>query len=310
MVLVSNIDDLDRAGSPNSSPGVDIPAVGRPRPVDARKWACWPARRFTMTAAVRELNGVKERTRACSPGGVLARLLGGGLAISSGSSKMGVMRRFDTPLRIPRATVAATAIAAFGCIFAFRLLTDDAAEPVMFLMVVPISLLAAEFGLTSGIVAAGVASALVAAWALIGNPVVSAFGYSARVLIFFLTGLTVGFLSSSRKQIETESSRWFEQSADLNCVADFGGNLVRVNRAFEEILGHSAREILSRPYAAFVHRTTATRLPRSPGCWSTDKRSLSGSRTDTGPRMVPIAGSDGPPPLIRRGNSSTRRLVT
>jgi diguanylate cyclase (GGDEF)-like protein/PAS domain S-box-containing protein len=166
---------------------------------------------------------------------------------------MWVMRRFESPVRIPSSTLAATAIATFGGIFAFRLFTDDAAEPVMFLMVVPISLLAAEYGLTGGVVGAGVASALLVAWNLIGNPDLSTFGYSSRFLVFFLTGLTVGFLSSSRKQIETESSRWFEQSADLNCVADFGGNLVRVNRAFEKTLGYSARDILNRPYAEFVH---------------------------------------------------------
>jgi diguanylate cyclase (GGDEF)-like protein/PAS domain S-box-containing protein len=175
---------------------------------------------------------------------------------------MCVMRRSNSPIRIPSATLAAAAIAAFAGIFTFRLLTDDAAEPVMFLMVVPISLLAAEFGLTGGIVGASVAFALVVAWDVIGNPALSTFGYSGRFLVFFLTGLTVGFLSSSRKQLETESSRWFEQSADLNCVADFGGNLVRVNQAFERTLGRTAREILSRPYASFVHpddheRTTA-----------------------------------------------------
>jgi diguanylate cyclase (GGDEF)-like protein/PAS domain S-box-containing protein len=147
--------------------------------------------------------------------------------------------------------VVATVLMA--AIFVARLLVSDPTEPITFLMVVPIGLLAASFGLRGGVGGAFLASLLIFIWDEIANPVLTPFGYGARFVIFFLTGTTVGLLTSSRARLEEESSRWFDMSADLNCVADFDGKFLRINPAWAESLGYSSQDLLSAPYMSFVH---------------------------------------------------------
>jgi PAS domain S-box-containing protein len=47
--------------------------------------------------------------------------------------------------------------------------------------------------------------------------------------------------------------RFFDLSIDMLCVANREGYLVQVNPAFTRVLGYSEEELLSRPYAEFVH---------------------------------------------------------
>jgi diguanylate cyclase (GGDEF)-like protein/PAS domain S-box-containing protein len=141
----------------------------------------------------------------------------------------------------------------FAGIFALRMAVSDPVEPVLFLMVVPISLIGVEFGLIGGTLAAALASILVIVWEVLGAPELSWLGYSTRFLVFFLSGLTVGALTSSRREKEDESQRWFEGSVDLNCVADFEGRLIRVNHAWTTALGYSSQELANVPYVRYVH---------------------------------------------------------
>jgi hypothetical protein len=46
---------------------------------------------------------------------------------------------------------------------------------------------------------------------------------------------------------------FWDQSCDLLCVAAFDGYFIRLNPAWERVLGLSCEELLGRPYAAFVH---------------------------------------------------------
>jgi diguanylate cyclase (GGDEF)-like protein/PAS domain S-box-containing protein len=152
-----------------------------------------------------------------------------------------------------RPLLIALGLAAFAGIFAWRLAESDPREPISFLMVVPIGLLAAELGLRGGLLGAGIASSLVIAWDVLTDPHLSALGYSTRFIVFLASGVTVGLLTSSRRDLEEQSSRWFEQSLDLNCIANFEGRFIRVNRAFEQTLGYKSRDLTSTPYVDFVH---------------------------------------------------------
>lgn len=156
-------------------------------------------------------------------------------------------------LRISRTTVISVAVGLMLAVFLLRLSVDDPVEPIMFLLVVPIGLLAAEFGLSGGLAGAATASALVLAWDAIQAPELTWIGYSSRFVVFLVSGATIGALTQSRSELEQETTRWFDQSADLNCVADLDGNLVRVNRAFEEMLGHRTVDLIGKPYISFVH---------------------------------------------------------
>ncbi|MFN2316126.1 MAG: PAS domain S-box protein [Gemmatimonadales bacterium] len=55
------------------------------------------------------------------------------------------------------------------------------------------------------------------------------------------------------KRSAAELDRLFEVSTDLACVANLDGYFLRVNPAFERVLGHTREELTSRPYTDFVH---------------------------------------------------------
>jgi len=50
-----------------------------------------------------------------------------------------------------------------------------------------------------------------------------------------------------------ETAQFFDLSLDLLCIGGFDGYYRSVNAAFERVLGYSREELLSRPYAEFIH---------------------------------------------------------
>ena len=56
-----------------------------------------------------------------------------------------------------------------------------------------------------------------------------------------------------RKRASDDLDRFFRLSLDLFCVASFDGYFVRVNPAWQTVLGHSEEELRSTPFMEFVH---------------------------------------------------------
>ena len=84
----------------------------------------------------------------------------------------------------------------------------------------------------------------------------------ARLLVRWNRGLLAGERASVAALTETEKAlrraqeeneRFFTLSIDMLCIADFRGYFKRVNPAFERVLGHTADELVSRPFLDFVH---------------------------------------------------------
>jgi PAS domain S-box-containing protein len=47
--------------------------------------------------------------------------------------------------------------------------------------------------------------------------------------------------------------RFFDLSIDMLCVLDFNGRFVRLNAAWESVLGYTRAELMAQPFISFVH---------------------------------------------------------
>lgn len=151
-----------------------------------------------------------------------------------------------------RESIAIAAIL-FVAIFIVRTTVGTVADAISFLYVVPVVIVAISFGMRAGAVAGAVAFLLSSASALIADQPTSALGYVNRATVFLFIGALVGRFAEDLRSLETESTRFFELSRDMICVAGFDGYFKRVNPAFERTLGYSRRELLEQPFVEFVH---------------------------------------------------------
>ena len=106
-----------------------------------------------------------------------------------------------------RAAVLVGATVLFAAAFAARLAINDPGALIANFYVVPIALLAIEFGTRAGIVAAAVAMGLVFAWRVINTVDVSTLGYTARGAVFLITGTVVGEFSERLRRDIAERQR-------------------------------------------------------------------------------------------------------
>ena len=117
-----------------------------------------------------------------------------------------VVERLKTPPRRPsvarRAAIVALAAVLFVIAFSARLAVDDPNALLANFYIVPIAVLAIEFGTRAGLLAAALAFALVPAWSVINAVHVDALGYVSRGAAFLVTGVIVGgFSDRLRKDI-------------------------------------------------------------------------------------------------------------
>ena len=116
-----------------------------------------------------------------------------------------------------RALIVAVAALLFAATFAARLAIDDPDALLANFYIIPIAVLAIEFGVGAGLVAAAVALALVPAWSVINSVHVHPLGYVARGAAFVITAVVVGRFS---EQLRSDMAVRQDAQRDLALYAD------------------------------------------------------------------------------------------
>jgi PAS domain S-box-containing protein/putative nucleotidyltransferase with HDIG domain len=156
-------------------------------------------------------------------------------------------------LGVPTSAITALAALLFAGFFLWANSTADVRSSPQLLYVIPIALCAMAFGMTGGIFAGAVATALLVVWNTSTGADLDPAEIVTRASAFLVLGGMLGrFVDVSRK-LHERSSRYYALSRDLLCTATFDGYFEWVNPAWEETLGYSREELLSRPFSEFVH---------------------------------------------------------
>ncbi len=116
-----------------------------------------------------------------------------------------------------RVGIVALSAFLFAVAFASRLVVNDPDALLANFYIVPIAVLAIEFGTRAGLLAAAVAFALVPAWAVINSVHVDALGYASRGAAFLVTGVVVGGFSDRLRRDTAERQ---DAQRDLALYAD------------------------------------------------------------------------------------------
>jgi two-component system, sensor histidine kinase and response regulator len=166
---------------------------------------------------------------------------------------------------LPRRVLVPAIVGLFVGIYAVRWLVEEQAAGVTFLFVLPIVLVALEWGRRGGILAGLLATALYAGWAASNDAEPSALGYLTRGTVFVGIGVVTGVLTErlrSATEYTRASARHFDLAKDMLCTAGFDGYMLQLNGAWEATLGWTREEMMAQPFIELVHPDDRERTER------------------------------------------------
>jgi len=114
-----------------------------------------------------------------------------------------------------RPVVVATATLLFAAVFAIRATVTSTEEAIALLYVVPVALIAAEFGLRAGLAAAALAVLLLWAWALSTNVDLGVVGMLTRGVAYFAVGGVGGRFSDRMRAAQRRQHQLLESGLEL-----------------------------------------------------------------------------------------------
>ena len=74
-----------------------------------------------------------------------------------------------------------------------------------------------------------------------------------EVLLFFLLAVTRLFGEFRRDTLQSELDVFFEINADMMCITNLEGYFLKINPAFEQVLGYETAELVGHQFLEFVH---------------------------------------------------------
>jgi hypothetical protein len=214
----------------------------------------------------------------------------------------------DSARSTPRRVIVLVAAALlFAAAFAARIVINDPDALLANFYVVPIALLAIEFGVRGGVIGATIGFALVPAWSLINTVHVNALGYISRGAVMYVTGVVVGRFSD---RLRSDIAERQGAQRDLTLYADqLEGSIRGLARSVErlEAFAEIARAVGGE-----------TELQRVLALIVDHGRGIVGARTlvvylPEGSELVAASGSapDGePPPRLPVGGSLAGNVLT
>jgi PAS domain S-box-containing protein len=152
-----------------------------------------------------------------------------------------------------RGMVLAASAVCFGALYANKSADAAVADAVVIMFVVPVAILALEFGLRGGILGSIVALLLAGAWHSADASGISGLGYAARALTFLVLGAGIGQVADVRRRLERDLRHARDMSLHMIGTTTRDGVLRAVNPAWERLLGIPPADLLSRPMITFVH---------------------------------------------------------
>jgi PAS domain S-box-containing protein len=90
-------------------------------------------------------------------------------------------------------------------------------------------------------------------WEVVVTPILATDGRVYQILSVSRDITDRKRMEAARLAVEQERDRFFSQSLDLLAIGNFEGYFVRINPAFERLLGFTEAEFVSRPFIDFVH---------------------------------------------------------
>jgi diguanylate cyclase (GGDEF)-like protein/PAS domain S-box-containing protein len=159
-----------------------------------------------------------------------------------------------------RALTAIAAGALFAAIFALRLAAgDDPDYPILLLAVIPMAMLAIEFGIVGVLVSAAVALAMLVAWVELEGVELSTGNYIERALLFPIIATMFALLAQPLRDAVTAGRRSRSQLLEVISTAHEGfismddrGAITAWNPEAEAIFGWTAGEAIGRTVAETI----------------------------------------------------------
>lgn len=163
------------------------------------------------------------------------------------------MQRLRRPSLGRPGTVTLAALLFLG-VFLLRQSKANFADAGEILFVLPVALLAIEFGFRGGLAGALLALALVVPLNLHDEGTIMKLQvYLGRAIAFLVLGMLLGAFVDRRRRLEAEISRYYAMSLDLLATIDLNGRFIRVNPSWERLFGHPPEALHSQALIEFVH---------------------------------------------------------